>query len=51
VKFSLGDKWARDQTYKPKDFVISYSTLHWTRVILILWGWFQRLHLPRLFKN
>jgi sRNA-binding regulator protein Hfq len=41
VKFGLDDKWAPDQTYRPKDVLISYSTLRWTRVILILWGWFQ----------
>jgi sRNA-binding regulator protein Hfq len=41
VKFGVDDKWAPDQTYKPKDLIVSYNTLRWTRVILILWGWFQ----------
>jgi hypothetical protein len=41
VKFGLDDKWAPDQTYKPKDALISYDTLRWAQVILIFWGWFQ----------
>jgi hypothetical protein len=41
VKFGLDDKWAPDQTYKPKDVVVSYDTLRWARVLLILCGWFQ----------
>ena len=41
VKFGLDDKWAPDPTYKPKDWVVSYNTLRWTRVFLILCGWFQ----------
>ena len=41
VKFGLDDKWAPDQTYKPKDAIVSYATLQWGRVILIFWGWFQ----------
>ena len=41
VKFGLDDKWAPDQTYKPKDAVVSYGTLRWARVLLILCGWLQ----------
>lgn len=41
VRFGLDDKWAPDQTYKPKDAIVSYNTLQWARVILIIWGWFQ----------
>jgi hypothetical protein len=41
VKFGLDDKWAPDQTYKPKDRVVSYGTLRWARVLLILCGWLQ----------
>ena len=41
VKFGLDDKWAPDETYKPKDPVVSYDTLRWARVLLILCGWFQ----------
>jgi hypothetical protein len=41
VKFGLDDKWAPDQTYNPKDLVVSYSNLRWARVVLIFWGWFQ----------
>jgi sRNA-binding regulator protein Hfq len=41
VKFGLDDKWAPDQTYKPKDAIVSYDTLQWARVILILLGWLQ----------
>jgi len=41
VKFGLDDKWAPDQTYKPKDWVVSYTTLRWARVFLILFGWLQ----------
>ena len=41
VKFGLDDKWAPDQTYKKKDALVSYDTLEWVRVVLILWGWFQ----------
>lgn len=41
VKFGLDDKWAPDKTYRPKDIVVSYRTLLWVRVLLILWGWLQ----------
>jgi preprotein translocase subunit Sec63 len=41
VKFGLDDKWAPDQSYKPKDSIVSYNTLRWARVILILLGWLQ----------
>lgn len=41
VKFGLDDKWAPDQTYTPKDSVVSYGTLRWARVLLILCGWVQ----------
>lgn len=41
VKFGLDDKWAPDETYRPKDPVVSYVTLRWARVLLILCGWFQ----------
>jgi hypothetical protein len=41
VKFGIDDKWAPDQTYMPKDPVLSYETLRWARVLLILCGWFQ----------
>jgi len=41
VKFGLDDKWAPDETYKPKDAIVSYDTLRWARVILILLGWLQ----------
>jgi len=41
VKFGLDDKWAPDQTYKPKDAFVSYGTLRWVRVLLILCGWLQ----------
>jgi hypothetical protein len=41
VKFGLDDKWAPDQAYKPKDAIVSYDTLRWVRVILILLGWLQ----------
>jgi hypothetical protein len=41
VKFGIDDKWAPDQTYKPKDPIVSYETLRWARVLLILCGWFQ----------
>jgi hypothetical protein len=41
VKFGIDDKWAPDQTYRPKDPVVSYETLRWGRVLLILCGWFQ----------
>ena len=41
VKFGIDDKWAPDQTYRPKDPVVSYETLRWARVLLILCGWFQ----------
>ncbi len=41
VKFGLDDKWAPDQTYKPKDHIVSYGTLRWARVLLILCGWVQ----------
>lgn len=41
VKFGLDDKWAPDQTYKSKNPIVSYETLRWARVLLILCGWFQ----------
>ena len=41
VKFGLDDKWAPDQTYKPTSPIVSYQTLRWARVVLILSGWFQ----------
>jgi hypothetical protein len=41
VKFGLDDKWAPDPTYKPKDRAVSYNTLRWARVLLILCGWLQ----------
>ena len=41
VKFGLDDKWAPDQAYKSKNLVVSYQTLRWARVVLILAGWFQ----------
>ncbi len=41
VKFGLDDKWAPDQTYKPKDPFVSYGVLRWARVLLILFGWLQ----------
>jgi hypothetical protein len=41
VKFGLDDKWAPDQTYTPKDPVVSYGILRWARVLLILCGWLQ----------
>jgi len=41
VKFGLDDKWAPDQTYRPKGLIVSYNNLRWARVILIVWGWFQ----------
>jgi hypothetical protein len=41
VKFGLDDKWAPDPTYKPKDRAVSYDTLRWARVLLILCGWLQ----------
>jgi hypothetical protein len=41
VKFGLDDKWAPDQNYKAKDAVVSYDTLRWARVLLILGGWLQ----------
>jgi hypothetical protein len=41
VKFGLDDRWAPDETYKPKDPVVSYDTLRWARVLLILCGWLQ----------
>lgn len=41
VKFGLDDKWAPDQTYKPKDSVVSYGILRCARVLLILCGWLQ----------
>jgi hypothetical protein len=41
VRFGLDDKWAPDQTYKPKDHIVSYGTLRWARVLLILCGWLQ----------
>ncbi len=41
VKFGLDDKWAPDPTYTPKDSIVSYGTLRWARVLLILCGWLQ----------
>jgi len=41
VKFGLDDKWAPDQTSKAMGLIVSYNTLRWARVIVILWGWFQ----------
>jgi sRNA-binding regulator protein Hfq len=41
VKFGLDDKWAPDPTYRPRDRVVSYNTLRWARVLLILCGWLQ----------
>lgn len=41
VKFGLDDKWAPDPAYKPKGAIVSYGTLRWARVLLILCGWLQ----------
>jgi hypothetical protein len=39
VKFGLDDKWAPDPSYKCR--AVSYDTLRWARVLLILLGWLQ----------
>ncbi len=41
LKLGIDDKWASDQNYQPKDPIISYGTLHWARVLVVLLGWFQ----------
>ena len=39
VKFGLDDKWAPDPSYKCR--AVSFDTLRWARVLLILLGWLQ----------
>jgi hypothetical protein len=40
LKLGFDDKWAPDQNYHAKDPIISYENLRWTRVLVVLLGWF-----------
>jgi hypothetical protein len=41
LKLGFDDKWAPDQNYQAKNPIISYGTLRWARVLIVLLGWFQ----------
>ncbi|MGB6134315.1 MAG: hypothetical protein WBG54_21245 [Acidobacteriaceae bacterium] len=41
VRFGLDDKWAPDQAFKAKTAIMSYESLRWVRVFLILCGWLE----------
>lgn len=41
LKLGFDDKWAPDQNYHATDPIISYGTLRWARVLVVLLGWFQ----------
>jgi hypothetical protein len=41
LKLGFDEKWAPDQNYQAKEPIISYGTLRWARVFVVLLGWFQ----------
>ena len=41
LKLGFDDKWAPDQNYHAKDPIISYETLCWARVLVVLLGGFK----------
>ena len=47
LKLGFDDKWAPDQNYQAKNPIISYGTLRWARVLIVLFrGGFKQRCLP-----